>query len=80
MAKNNRYKAIFDQADQAETVEEQVNCILTAVKVIAVNHLPCIEKKVGKIYWAMLAIVLMIFLGEQISMTSVILLFMRIFG
>lgn len=78
--KNNRYESIFSQAEHAQTAKEQRNCLLTITKIMAENHLPCIEKKVEKIYWFMLAIVLMIFLGEQISMTNVILFFMKLFG
>lgn len=78
--KNNRYESIFEQAEHAQTAKEQRNCLLTITKIMAENHLPSIERKMGKIYWVMLAIVLMIFLGEQISMTHIILFFMRIFG
>jgi len=78
--KNDRYKSIFEQAEHAQTAKEQRNCLLTIVKIMGENHLPCIEKKVERIYWLMLVIVLMIFLGEQISLTQIILFFMRLFG
>ena len=80
MAKNNRYKSIFNQAEHAQTAKEQRNCLLTITKIMAENHLPCIEKKIAKIYWVMLAIAIMIFFSDQITLTHVILLFMRLVG
>lgn len=77
---NDRYKSIFDQAEHAQNAKEQRNCLLTIVKIIAENHLPCIEKKLGKIYWVMLAMAIIYYFGDEISLTHVILFFMRIFG
>ena len=78
--KNDRYKSIFEQAEQAQNAKEQRNCLLTIVKIMAENHLPCIEKKVGKIYWVMFALAVMVFFSDQVSLTHVILFFMRLFG
>jgi len=78
--KNDRYRSIFDQAEKAQTAKEQRNCLLTITKIMAENHLPSIERRMGKIYWVMFAIAVMVFFGDQISLTHIILFFMRLFG
>lgn len=78
--KNNRYESIFEQAENAQNAKEQRNCLLTIIKIMAENHLPCIERKVGKIYWVIFALAVMVFFGDQVSLTHVILFFMRLFG
>lgn len=43
-----RYEPIIEQAEKEETTKGRVKGMLTIIKMVTTNHLPCIEEKVDK--------------------------------
>lgn len=73
------YEAILKQAEDATSGKEKTDCILTMLKMIGTNHLPCVEKKIKKLYWLLAAVLLAILFQDQISLTAIIHFITKVF-
>lgn len=78
---SDKYEAILEQA-RAGDDEEKTNCILTMLSMIGMNHLPCLDKKVRKLYRLILfvgiALMVAVLFQEEISISSILTLMGKI--
>ena len=80
---NNRYGPIFEQAKTCEKPGEQNKFILTILELIAMNHLPTIERRIKRLEKWLLAglavIIAAILFGNQLSIEMLVKLIGKMF-
>lgn len=67
-----RYKELIEQAKEEKTQKEKIDFLSTMVYMMATNDLDCLEKKVKKLYFVGIAILLAILFSDQVSLTSIL--------
>lgn len=80
-----KYEAIIEQAENADSVEDKQACIISLWKLFLTNDLPHIygelqvtNKKFKKLMWFGGAILLAILFQDQVSLTALIGLVMKV--
>ena len=74
-----RYDALIEQGDKAETNKERLSCQWTMLKMILTNHLPTIDGKINKLMWLIGALILATMFSNKDSISWLYMVIMRLF-
>lgn len=74
-----RYDALIEQGDKAETNKERLSCHWIMLKMIGTNHLPTLEAKVNKIFWLLGVLLVATLFSSKDSISWIYMAIMRLF-
>lgn len=80
MADKSKFEWHIKQIEESETVDSKLNALAAMLFTIATNDLACIEKRIKTLYIVVIVLGAAVFLGQSISLPSLISLGTKLFG
>jgi hypothetical protein len=80
MADKNKFEWHIKQIEKADDTDSKLDALAAMLFTIATNDLACIEKRIKVTYVALVALGAAVFLGQSISIPSLIALVAKLMG